>query len=354
MADFHFIDRLTQTYIDKGYFPSAVVSVFDSHKTLYRKAYGDNPAQGGKGRAKVDTYTAYDMASCTKIATATQILDLIDRGKLSLDTKIPDILTDIRSHKDLYSRTRAVTIEQLLTHTSGIRDWYPFYTQQGVDFYDVFESFIGKRPPETQMVYSDMNFMLLGKAVETIKDKELKDCQEDLKKALGASRMDFRPQDFENTAPSCYGNEIEEGMVKDEGLTFDGWRDKTKPTWGVNDGNSHYFFNDTAGHAGIIADVDSYERLCRFYMTTDRPIFIEAQKPRVADRGLGFQTGPKLYPDGGCGHTGFSGTWFWMSRRDDLGVVALTNRLAYPHSNPNSTSDFRHELAYAVFDALKG
>ena len=68
MADFHFIDRLTQTYIDKGYFPSAVVSVFDSHKTLYRKAYGDNPAQGGKGRAKVDTYTAYDMASCTKIA----------------------------------------------------------------------------------------------------------------------------------------------------------------------------------------------------------------------------------------------------------------------------------------------
>ena len=48
MTDFSYLDELCQGYIDRGYFPSCVISIGDREKTLYRKAYGANVLPGGK------------------------------------------------------------------------------------------------------------------------------------------------------------------------------------------------------------------------------------------------------------------------------------------------------------------
>lgn len=353
MENWSFVDRITEKYLERGYFPSAVVSIFDRQGTLYRKAYGGNYLPDGRYE-QTRTDTAYDMASCTKIATATQILLLVDEGKLSLKTPVGEVLAPVRSHPALYERVGNVTLFQLLTHTSGILPWYPFYVQKGRGFYDVFESFIGSTKVEKGVVYSDMNFMLLGKVVEALRQKDLKDCQEELRKRLGADRMDYCPEGEDNTAPSCYGNQIEKDMVRERGLSFDGWREDGKCVIGVNDGNSHYYFEDTAGHAGICADADAYERLARFYMQNGRPVFEEAMREQAPGRGLGFDRTPGLYGRDGCGHTGFTGTWFFLDSQRGYGAVALANRLAFKEKNEHNTNEFRRELASALAQYMDG
>jgi CubicO group peptidase (beta-lactamase class C family) len=348
--DFSFVDEICRAYIDKGYFPSVVVGIFDKEGTLYRTALGDNPTHTSV-RQPVNPDTIYDVASMTKIATSTQILLLMDAGQLTLETTVPEVLTEIKARPTLYERLKDVTMYQLLTHTSGIIDWYPFYVQAGQDFYDVFESFIGSTEIEPGMVYSDMNFMLLGKVIEKIQGKPLQQCQEEFKQLLEASHMDFLPKDFTNMAPSSYGNGIEEEMCAERGLTFDGWRSKTEITLGaVNDGNAHYFFDGVAGHAGIFANVDAYERLGRLYLNSSSPLFQQSMKEQTDGRGLGWQTGD-MYP-AGCGHTGFTGTCIWVCPEKGIGAIAFTNRLCYPDRYGTNTNEFRRELNQAIYQAL--
>lgn len=348
--NFSFVDEICREYIDKGYFPSVVVSIFNQKETLYRMALGDNPTLEG-GRIPVNTNTVYDMASMTKIAASTQILLLIDEGRLTLETVVPEVLTEVKERPALYERLKTVTIYQLLTHTSGIIDWYPFYVQAGKDFYDVFDSFIGSTEIVKGMIYSDMNFMLLGKIIEKIKGKPLEQCQEDLKKLLGAEHMEYLPKDLSNVAPSSYGNGIEEDMCAERGLVFDGWRSKDVPTLGgVNDGNAHYFFHDVAGHAGIFANADAYERLGRFYLNSDSELFKRSMQEQVDGRGLGWQTGD-MYP-AGCGHTGFTGTSTWVCPEKNIGTVILTNRLCYAGRHGTNTNEFRRTLHQAIYQKL--
>lgn len=347
MQDFSFVDAICQKYIDKGWFPSAVVGIYDKNGTLYRTALGDNPAEGG--RQAVNTDTVYDMASVSKISTSTQILLLIDAGQLTLETTVPEVLTEIQARPNLYQRLKDVTIYRLLTHTSGLIDWYPFYVQAGKDFYDVFESFIGDTAVETEMVYSDMNFMLLGKVVEKLKGKPLAECQLDLKKLLGAEHMEYLPQDLSNMAPSSYGNGIEENMCAERSLVFEGWRSKAVPTLGgVNDGNAYYFFGGVAGHAGVFGNVDAYERLGRLYLNTDSALLKRSMTRQEADRGLGWQVGEDMYP-GGCGHMGFTGTTIWVCPEKGIGAAALTNRLCYPNRASVNINEFRREIFQAIY-----
>ncbi len=360
LKDFSPIDSVVLSHIEKGFFPSAVISVFDHEKTLYQKAYGENLMPDGTVQ-KADTDTAYDMASCTKIATSTQILLLMEEGRLKLTTRIPEVLPEVKEYPDLYGRLRSVTMYQLLTHTSGILDWFPFYTikthtdpdEGAKDFLWAFNTFIAKIPIIDGMVYSDMNFMLLGLIVSRLKGKPLSACLDDLKALLGAKRLGYLLEKTEdNMAPSCYDNAIEERMVKERGLHFDAWREHGRPIIGCNDGNTHYFFGGVAGLAGIAANADAYERLGRLYLNTTKPHLIQSMDMAEDGRGLGWQIDEKLYPEG-CGHTGFSGPSIWISRKLDIGVIALTNRLAFPTEHGTNTQDFRRALAAKVMEIIR-
>ena len=334
------IENITKRYGDAGYFPMAEVRVFDTNGTIAVTNYGG-----------IEEGTLFDVASCSKIATATQILRLIDRGELNLQDKVTDLFPEISANEYMCERLAGVTLYQLLTHTSTIDEWYPFYANRPDSFYEVLEYALKHTNRIEGMLYSDINFMLLGKLLEIKKGLPLKDClQEELVKPLGLGNMMYCPPEGTPVVPSCYGNPIETGMCAERNISFDGFRPLGVPVYGTaNDGNAHYYFDDVAGHAGVFASAEAYEKLCRYYMTTDQSVLVEAQKEQTGapTRGLGLQTG-SMYPCG-CGHTGFTGTCIYFSREKNIGVVAFTNRLFYKERNRNMTNDYRRALIEAVF-----
>ena len=333
---------ITERYQAAGYFPSACVRVFNQDETLACVCVGE---------AEEDSL--FDVASLTKIATTTQVLHLIEKGKLSLLALVLDALPPLQNDAFLARRFAGITLYQLLTHTSTLPAWYPFYSRQGEDFYSVLSYALQHTEPTKGMVYSDLNFMLLGKILEQVQGKALEVClQQDLVKPFNLGNMTYLPEKSYAIVPSCYGNPIETQMCADRGIPFHGFRPLGKAVRGeANDGNCFYYFHGVSGHAGIFADALAYERLCQYYMKTALPLLIEAQQeqPAVPGRGIGFQTGLS-YPHG-CGHTGFTGTGIYFSREYNVGVVSFTNRLFYPHENENATWEFRrvlHEAAFAL------
>ncbi|MDL2318833.1 beta-lactamase family protein [Eubacteriales bacterium OttesenSCG-928-A19] len=326
------VAETAESFHRKGYFPSAVISVFTPDAECCRVTVGG---------ARADT--VYDVASLTKIATATQVLRLIDAGCLSLDDGILDVLPALSEHPILADRLRDVTVASLLTHTSGIVDWYPFYVEKG-DFARVLAIALERYGPVEGMVYSDLNFMLLGKAIEACRGGlPLEEClRRELVAPLSLGRMTYRPDLAWDIAPSSYGNPIEESMCAERGLRFDGWRPHAPVRGEANDGNAYYYFGGVAGSAGIFADVDAYRALGQYHLNAGSPLLHEAMREQAPTRGYGWQLG-EMYPQG-CGHTGFTGTSIYLSRALGVGVVAFTNRLYYPEANPNATNDFRRAL----------
>ncbi len=338
------IEDITERYRAAGYFPSACVRVFSRQGTLACACVGE-----------AREASLFDAASLTKIATALQILRLVSEGRLALDEEICGALPPLREVAFLHKRLKGVTLRRLLTHTSSLPSWYPFYTLENRDFVAGLSFVLAHTEGTEGTVYSDLNFMLLGKVLEWIQKKPLAQClREDLVQPLGLGNMTYLPDQSMPIVPASYGNPIEENMCRERGLTFSSFRPADKPVRGeVNDGNAHYYFGGVSGHAGIFADAAAWERLCRFCMNSDAPLLKEAQReqPGATERGLGFQTGMS-YPHG-CGHTGFTGTGIYFSTEYNIGVVSLTNRLFYPKDNPNATGEFRRALHEAAF-ALAG
>lgn len=329
------VQDMLRSYSGRGFFPSACVRVFTSDRTVCVVPYGG-----------VEENAVFDVASLTKIATSTQILLLIENGKLSLDTPVLHLLPSLSQYPVLAERLSGVTVYRLLTHTSGIIDWYPFYAVKS-DFAYILNFALERYAPVQGMVYSDLNFMLLGSIIESLRGLPLHVClQQDLVSPLALGLMTYLPDPALPLVPSSYGNPIEEAMCAERGIVFDGWRPHMPLIGQVNDGNAHYFFGGVAGSAGIFATAEATQRLCQYYMRTDSKLLTDAQLAHEPTRGLGFQVGD-MYPRG-CGHTGFTGTSIYLSRDLDLGVVAFTNRLYYPYPNPNATNEFRKDLHHTL------
>ncbi len=331
---------LVSRYREAGYFPTCSLRIFTEKACIFEHHQGVENA-----------FQLYDVASLTKIATSTQILQLIEQGRLHLKDELPVLFPEIRASDFLNERLRNVTLFRLLTHTSGLPAWYPFYSLE-LDFYPALEHVLKVCSRTSGVVYSDLNFMLLGKLLERMYDLPLADClEQNLVRPLGLGSMLYRPSpERSDLVPSDYGNGIEEGMCEERNISFAHFRPHCPVPGNVNDGNSHYYFHDVAGHAGVFADTRSYMLLCQMYMNAKSGIFADAQKTQSTSpgRGLGFQT-TVMYPHG-CGHLGFTGTSLYFSSERHIGVVAMTNRLCYPHDNPNPVNDFRrvlHELVFA-------
>jgi CubicO group peptidase (beta-lactamase class C family) len=121
--------------------------------------------------------TRFAMASGCKIFTAVAACQLVDRGLISFDTKLSDCLDIIFPHFD-----PGVTVHHLLTHTSGIPDYFdeqtmddyaalwkelPMYTIRSPrDFLPMFQNDKMVFPPGEKFYYSESGFIVLGLIVE--------------------------------------------------------------------------------------------------------------------------------------------------------------------------------------------
>jgi CubicO group peptidase (beta-lactamase class C family) len=165
------IDGLLKQYYDYGQLNGSIL-IAEKGKVIYEKGFG---MANMEWAIPNQPDTKFRIGSVTKQFTATLILQLVEEGKIKLDGKISDYLTDYR--KDTGGR---VTIHQLLNHTSGI----PSYTNRpgffaefsrnpyGVaDFVQKFASGDLEFEPGSKFSYNNSGYTLLGAIIEKVTGK---------------------------------------------------------------------------------------------------------------------------------------------------------------------------------------
>ena len=160
------LDNIFQKY--DGNVPGAAVSVSIHGDTICHKIYGRANLETGD---TVKLYTNFRLASVTKQFTATCVMILKEKGKLSYDDSLRDLLPEFPQYAE------GITIRQMLQHTSGIRDYDDFtpenYESQLVDG-DVLEMLVKQDstyfPPGSAYRYSNSAYVLLGLVVERLSE----------------------------------------------------------------------------------------------------------------------------------------------------------------------------------------
>ena len=156
------IDDLVEEAIREGRLPGSVVLVGQNDKILYRKAFGHRALVPVIEPMTVDT--VFDLASLTKVvATTTSIMQLVEAGQVSLEDPVTRYIPQFKRHGK-----SGITVRHLLTHMSGLRPGInPARHWRG--YHAAIEQIIDDVPmtsPGKRIVYSDINFILLGEIVQ--------------------------------------------------------------------------------------------------------------------------------------------------------------------------------------------
>ena len=171
------IDRIAAQVLEQSGVPSASVAVVKAGKLVYTHAYGSaSLATPTTPAVPATPQMRYSIGSISKQFTAAAILLLQEDGKLSLDDTVGKYVPGL-------TRGGEVTIRQILSHTSGYQDYWPEdyvmtpmlapeSAQQIIDTW-------AKKPldfePGTQWQYSNTNFVIAGRIVETVTGHPLMD-----------------------------------------------------------------------------------------------------------------------------------------------------------------------------------
>jgi len=348
------IDPLVEQAISQELFRGAVIRVDYKGKPLIEHPRGH--AQWDEtAKIPMEADYLFDLASLSKLFSSTAVLRIISRGDIRTNTKIVDLLGFKNSFVN--DSLAHLPVSSLLDHSSGIHYWFPFYTRRRDSFEEILASVLTEHPLKDHMIYSDLNFMLIGLCIERIMGKSLPQAmQELLFDPINLKHTTYSPP-VSRTVATEFGNRIEQQMVDDLGLSFSSWRDTSSAFRGVcDDGNCHYYFGGASGHAGIFADAADVTRLGNLYSDPDSMDFISPSVLAVActkqrsDRGFGFQFGD-IYPREGFGHTGFTGTYLYINPVLAVTITILTNRLHVNH--PLNQNLFRKEIVEKILSVIE-
>jgi CubicO group peptidase (beta-lactamase class C family) len=168
------VERLEQTTLETAF--SGVISVFKDASTIFSKAFGNRDI---KNKLPNTTSTIFGIASGTKVFTALGIGMLVDQGLISLGTTIREIEQEYTGFID-----KNATIQHLLTHTSGIYDYYDEEIEQEYehfsveipwceletpsDYYPLFKGKPMKFLPGERYSYSNGGYVFLGMLIEKL------------------------------------------------------------------------------------------------------------------------------------------------------------------------------------------
>lgn len=130
----------------------------------------------------IDDHAAYNWASITKTFTAIAILQLRDRGLLSLSDPAVRYVPELRQVHDTFGPIRAITIRDLLTHSAGFRnptwpwncddtsncDWQPFEPTRWSQVAAMLPYTRVAFKPGTQWSYSNLGYVFLGQIIQRL------------------------------------------------------------------------------------------------------------------------------------------------------------------------------------------
>jgi CubicO group peptidase (beta-lactamase class C family) len=148
--------------------PGAEILIAKKGQIVYKKGFGSANLELN---VPVQPDMVFDLGSITKQFTAAAILQLVEQGKITLQDSLQQYI------KDYPSKGYRITIENLLTHTSGIPDYMQMDTgdpyAERKDFkpkeiIDLFKALPLQFEPGTRFSYSNSGYFLLGYIIEQI------------------------------------------------------------------------------------------------------------------------------------------------------------------------------------------
>jgi CubicO group peptidase (beta-lactamase class C family) len=171
------IDRIASQVLEQTGVPSASVAVVEGGKLVYTHAYGSaRLATDATPAVRATPDMRYSIGSISKQFTAAAILLLQQDGKLSLDDAVGKYIPGL-------TQGDKVTIRQVLSHTSGYQDYWPedyvmtpmLQPESAQQILDTWGKKALDFEPGTQWQYSNTNFVIAGRIVETITGHPLMD-----------------------------------------------------------------------------------------------------------------------------------------------------------------------------------
>lgn len=300
--------------------------------------------------------TVFDLASVSKVMATTAIAMLLyDRGTLSLDARLGDILPGFVIGMAPGSGKDRVTLRSLLAHSSGLPAYVRLFEQHHSP-----EAMLRAAlrlpldaPPGTRAEYSDIGFILLGKALEVLSGDILSRLfQREIAAPLGLETACFCPpagwraQIPPTEDDTSFRYRIIQGEVQDENC---------------------FALGCVAGHAGLFANCADVLRFAACILAQGRTasgkqlfqpgtvsLFATHQAtPPDTSRALGWDTptppssSGKFFGAGSIGHLGYAGTSLWIDPARSLAVVLLTNR-----TWPDRKNDAIRTVRPAFHDAI--
>lgn len=361
------ISAMLAERIAAGDFPSAVYLISENGKPVFADALGHAVIDPYRITASLNTI--YDLASLTKpLVTGMLCAQLVEKGELTLDSAVAHYLPE-------FERTdrQMISVRELLTHTSGLPAWRPLYVlaeNKRERALGVIANEALEYKPGTQLVYSDLGFIVLGFLLERLTGTELGELtQTEIIEPLKLQHTFFNPEMALQTGiAACEtGNAYERETARTSGAeNYSGWREQV--IWGeVHDGNS-YFLGGVAGHAGLFSTANETLRLATQFLAhqselltadTCSELFTRNMTEGLDEaRSIAWQlaqspesaAGPSL-PADSFGHSGFTGTSCWIDPQHQRVFILLTNRTharSLPFVNINSVRREFHSLATAA------
>ncbi len=380
---FYKIDSIVQDGIEKYAMPGCVVLGLKDGKVAYEKAFGNFTFEKKK---PVTPGTVYDLASVTKIcATTLSIMKLYEEGKLNLKKKLSDYLPET-----IGTNKKDLLIEDILMHEAGLVAYIPFYKEtldatgkplqtiyattpndsfnipvaQNLYMKNAWKDTIYKRilmsavGQRGKYIYSDNDYIFLGKVVERISGKTMDEyALQNFYAPMHLQSTGYDPLQrnrLDDIAPTenekIFRTQLIQGSVHDPGAAMMG---------GV------------AGHAGLFSNANDLAAVMqmlldggcfngRQYFKKQTVDLFTAYQSHSSRRGFGFDKPEKdnatrkdPYPSVKTspltfGHTGFTGTCAWADPSTGLVFIYLSNRV-YPDV---STTMLKLNVRGKIMDVL--
>lgn len=383
------IDSIAYDAIAQKAFPGCVVLAARDGEIIYHKAFGNYQYEASPS---VSLESIYDLASVTKIsATTIAVMKLYEQGKLEIKNRLGDYLPLVKG-----TDKENLIIEDILLHQAGLNPFISFYKEtidsasgspflllytdkpkSGYsirvaenlylrnDWNDTMFKRILKSPlgPAPKYVYSDNDFIFLGKTVEAIAGLTLDEyVQKTFYNPMGLNTTGFKPRSrftVNRLVPTekekHFRRQLIRGDVHDEGASM---------------------FGGVSGHAGLFSSSYDLAMLYQMllsggelngerYLKPETIKYFTAYHSEISRRGLGFDkpekdnsTRKEPYPclsasQDTFGHTGFTGTCVWVDPKYNLVYIFLSNRVYPSRDNPRlSQMNVRTNIQEAIYNAI--
>ena len=340
---FDLLQSIIEKALKENYPPSIEVSISEKGKNIFHKHWGQK-------------YRYWDVASLTKVmATTASLMNLYDQKQVNLKKPISFYLGFMKG-----TRPGKITVQQLLTHTSGLSAHEKFYLNlkkikphsRTEWLKKKFQTLPVNKSPRA--VYSDLDFIFLGWIIEELTGLVLEKAVQELSlNPLKLKETRYHPQNKPKYDSSLYAptekcpwrKKILQGEVHDDN------------TW---------VMGGVAGHAGLFSSakdvesfgvsmVNSFKGRRGFVSSKTTKLFLSRAIPhKRGDWTLGFMLPSEEKSSAGdladkncVGHTGFTGVSLWMDVRREIVITILSNRV-----NPTRKDERFVALRPRLHDAI--